>query len=521
MAKTTSPVIDASPESVKRTLENAQAVLNQTKAEGTKAFAGSSYEKDLQKKQGIVTSKNAENRGKSANETIKNITTPIDQIENPLTEMYKRLGDLQTQLVTAKEKEAADVAAKKATTVDTAAAGGKADMNAAATALNGQGDTQNIQDPVIRALTDKTIANVGIINNQMQTLGQYRQQFNEYTQQDIDSIARTAERSVQRQNEENQRITDAMRFAGVIGGRAQFAPVVEQSIIKDVIQEGLDRVEVIYEKKNTAIRAARKAEAEFNIDIFEKQANLAKEYNNEIESTISKMNAQVRQVEADERERSTYRQAQEERNSLMLAGQLMDATPEKIMQTAAANGIDAGLLTKAVNDARFEKQSNELDIESKQENIKSSQANRANDAIRLGLDQARFNREGQALKALKSDIPDDVEQGFRSVAQLSKGEAEGIWGNIQDYGLNQDTVLAWLDTGKYSKSQVNAIVSAHEQSQRVKGADDTLESTATEKALQEVVRTYKMPGADKDLTDLVTKKRNSGSYIPNSFFKQN
>ena len=365
------------------------------KANGTKTVAPQS---------GITTSSDAENRGKSANETLNNLSPAATgkEVENPLTAMYKRLSELQTQLAAAKEKEAqADVKAKLDATAsaEEAATSGKADLNAATDALAGNGTTENIQDPVIRALTDKTIANTGIITNQMNTLAQYREQFNEYTQQDIDSIARTAERSIQRQTEENQRTTDAMRFAGVLAGRAQFSPVPEQSIIHEVIQEGLDKIEVINEKKNTAIREARKAEAEFNIDAFEQQAELAKEYNNEIESTISAMNAQVRQAEADERARIEFRNTQEERTSLILAEELVDATPQQVMEAAVANGINAGLLMKAVNDAKFTKEDriftqkdNALSLEAKQASINAS--NRSNQPDSSTED---FTREESAL----------------------------------------------------------------------------------------------------------------------------
>ena len=376
-------------------------------------------------KTGIVTSDNATAKAKSINETINSITKGISNLpgsqgvtpvtdpktgkttagskNDPFAALYGRINVLQANLNTAKENERIAKEAKatqemqdKLGATRSAEEVGKAasaDLSAATTAIGNAGkgmptDTSTIEDPIIRGLTDKNIANVGILQQQMSTLENYRQQHSDYTQQDIDSIARTAERSVTRQLAENERTKRAMEFAGVVGGRAQFAPVTQESIIHEVVQEGLDKVELINEKKNTAIREARKAESEFNLEAFEQYANLAKEYNDEMESTFSEMNKQVRQVESDERDRIEFRQAQEERSSLVLAEELIDATPEKIMQTAAANGIDYGLLTKAVNDAKFAKQSQDLDIQSKRESILSSQESRR-------LDQARYDREGK------------------------------------------------------------------------------------------------------------------------------
>jgi hypothetical protein len=121
---------------------------------------------------------------------------------------------------------------------------------------------------------------------------------------------------------------------------------------------------------------------------FEQQAELAKEYNNEIESTISAMNAQVRQVEQDERERAKFRQEQADRSAFILAPELMDADEATIYQTALANGIDPGLLAREVQTYKDDQAMNELDMESKRENILSSQQSRI-------LAQARFDREGQ------------------------------------------------------------------------------------------------------------------------------
>lgn len=412
--------------------------------------------------QGITTSDNAASVLKTARETLDGIqgnlnssvasgevssgagdkpAVPVDE-SNPFTGLFERINALQTNLNTAKEAERAAKEAQASqetqaklnsiTSAEEVGKSGQADLTAGVTAIGNAErgrptNTANIQDPIIQALADKSIANVGILNQQMQALSQYRAQFNEYTQQDIDSIARTAERSVTRQMDENERTKRAMEFAGIVGGRAQFSPLVEQSIIHEVVQEGLDKIEVINEKKNSAIREARKAEADFNIDAFEKQANLAKEYNNEIESTISAMNTQVRQAEKDERDKIDYRQQQEERSSLILAGELINSTPEQIAQAAVANGIDYALLSKAVNDAKFEQSTRDftakdqvLSLEERRASINAS--NRANQPkveadfskresallSEAGLDGASYSEKVAFLNLTPTDQNDTI-----------------------------------------------------------------------------------------------------------------
>lgn len=490
---------------------------------------------------GITTSDDAEARVKSINETISKIQGGIDNLSNapdkttasskvetpsssggnPFAGLFLRINELQRNLTTAKENERvareafqgkdAESKLSKTTSSEEVSAGAAADLNAGVDAMGaaeqgGAADTSGVEDPVIRALADKTIANVGILNTQMNTLSQYREQFNEYTKQDIDSIARTAERSINRQITENDRVKRAMEFAGVVSGRAQFSPIIEESIINDVVQEGIDKIEVINEKKNTAIRLARKAEAEFNIDIFEQQAELAKEYNNEIESTISAMNAQVRQVEKDEREKIDFRQAQEERESLILAEQLADSTPEQVMEAAVANNIDPGLLMKAVGDAKFEKSTREFTGEEQKLTLEQKRAsiNQTNNAIRLANEKSKTEE--------KSTIPKDVEQGFRSVARLSKAESEDAWGDIQTFGLG-DSVGIWLEAG-LSKPQVKSMVAAHEQSQRQK-VDDEMVPTGTEAALNTYIDNWAVE-------DNTPKPKYGGTSIssPETYFKK-
>lgn len=459
-------------------LAETQAMLDQTKAEGLKPFKGSSFESDFKK--GIVTSDDARARAKNADKTITDIT-PIDEggAESPVSALYKRLNSLQSELKKAKEAEKkakddqanADIQAKLKN-IDSASEVGesaKTDISAGVDAILNDGKTDNIEDPVIRSLAEKTSANISIISNQMNTLENYRKQFNQYTKDDIDSIARTAERSIQRQTEENERTANAMRFAGVISGRAQFSPLIEQSIIKDVIQEGLDEIEVINEKKNSAIREARRAEAEFNVDAFEQQAELAKEYNSQIESAISNMNQRVREAEQDERARVEFRQAQEERNSLILAEELIDATPEQIAQAAAANGIDIGLLSKAVNDAKFEKQSQELDIAGKKENILASQDSRRLGWANYALNKAKFDAEqvGDKVEPMTvAEIKEFTERnGWRPPQGMTLATAQAIHGGLrvlpEDVREEYSTLMV-TDPGaadKYLSEQLNKVAS--------------------------------------------------------------
>jgi hypothetical protein len=259
---------------------------------------------------------------------------------------------------------------------------------------------------------------------------------------------------------------------------SRYLPLVQQSIIHEVIQEGLDEIEIINDKKNAAIREARKAEDDFNLELFEQNANLAKDYNDRQEEAFSKMNARVRQVEQDERERITFRQKQEERSAILLAEELIDATPEKVMQTAVANGIDPGLLTKAVSDAKFEQSERAFKEKDQALTLEEKRA-----SINKTYNDIRLDNEG-ADKKEEVKIPDDIYRGFRA-AGLSKSGAEEAWGDVDILGLD-GAVTAWVEAG-YPTDQVKSMISSYEKSQREKDVTGALIETETEKRLKSYV----------------------------------
>ena len=472
---------------------------------------------------GIVTSDSASTAVNNSRNTLNNIgsgtgaTVPTPDggngVQSQLSELFKQLSTARGQLETAK---ASEKLAKE--NLDNNKQIDLADgINAINTkASGGKADTSAVNDPVLRAITDASINRISNTQAQITRLDDYRKLMSDYSQGEIDDISSTALRSVERQVKENDRVQRAMEFAGIIGGRAQMAPIVEGTLIHEIVQDGLDRIDIIESRKTTAIRTARKAESEFNYKLFTESVELANQFNTEIENSITKLKTEVRQAEKDEQEKLTFRQGQEERNSLMLAGELTEASPELIQQTAAANGIDLGLLIKAVNDAKFEKSNRAF---TEKENALSlvdtqSSINKRNNDMRLdNAANARAAAAANALKEAASTIPEDVEQGFRSVAMLSKGQAESAWSDVQNFGLDDAVENVWLPGG-YSKDQVKAMVAAHEQSQRTVNTDDgTKESvlTATEVNLNSFIDKWK---SEK-------QKRSEKRYQPTDRFFKN
>lgn len=430
---------------------------------------------------GLVTSdsasKTVENSRNTLNELGSNTgSTTTGGKADQLSGLFEQISNLRGQLTTAKENERLEKERATDTELQTklgaagnseeADANAPTDLSKSINAINGDGDTSGIEDPVMAATTQTTLNKLSLIEQQSTRLNDFAKTMSEYSQADVNDINATAMRSVEREIAENARVQRAMEFAGVVAGRAQMSPRVEGSLINEIIRDGLDRINVIEDNKTTAIRAARKAESEFNYQLFTDSVDLAKEYNQEIEDSVTALKAEVRQAEKDDQDKLVFAQDQEERDALILAGELIDATPEQINAAAMANNIDPSLLSKAVGDAKFEAEDRTFNNAKNAQDLVSGALTIENKRADLSK---KYNdiRNGNGSED-SIDIPDDILRGFRT-AGLSLQDSEAEWQTMEKFGLD-GSVTIWLEGG-YEKDQVKGLVSAFEASQRPK-ADD-------------------------------------------------
>lgn len=459
---------------------------------------GVTYTGDNEVVSGLVTSDSATNEVNNAQTTLNEIgsntgaTTTGGGSPDQLSSLFSQISNLRTQLA---DTQAAEKLAQENLTdqdlqvklggLENSEEGGESketDLSRSIDAVNKgkDADTSTIVDPVQRAMTEATLNKLSLIEQSATRLNDFAKTMSDYSQADINDINATAMRAVERQIAENARTQRAMQFAGVIGGGAQFAPKAEASLINEIIEDGLDRIDIINDKKNSAIRTARKAEAEFNYQLFTDSVELAKEYNQEIEDHITQLSALVRQTEKDEKDALLFNQQQEERNSLILAGELIDATPEEIAAAAAANGIDPNLLNKAVNDAKFEQEGRTFDTASNALTLEQKRAtlNKTYNDVRLANEKAD-ETEGV-------DIPEDIERGLLD-AGLSGDSIVEVFTNVDTFGI--DGAIEIELSGGTSKEQAREIVFAYVRDRQRKG-DDGFDKTKTEIRLNNLIDEY-------------------------------
>jgi hypothetical protein len=228
------------------------------------------------------------------------------------------------------------------------------------------------EDPILKAMVDSANEQRNSIASQLEVLKSQMTDADDDTQFMIRQIDNMANQQIRRQEKANENMVRGAKVAGLTAGLAQYSPETHSGIVQETINEGLALIQDIEFKAMEKKYQAKKDLRDFNYKGYLESQKLVGEYNDLKNKTIISMYEQIQKAETDAREAIKFDNEQADRNALILAPELINATPDMIAKAAAANGIELGALMRAVNDAKYEQQSRELDIVSKQESIASS-----------------------------------------------------------------------------------------------------------------------------------------------------
>jgi len=228
------------------------------------------------------------------------------------------------------------------------------------------------EDPILKAMVDSANEQRTSISSQLEVLNSQMTDADDDTKFMVRQIENMANQQIRRQEKSNENMVRGAKVAGLTAGIAQYSPETHSGIVQETINEGLALIQDIEFKAMEKKYQAKKDLRDFNYKSYLESSKLVTEYNDLKNKTIISMYEQIQKAETDAREAIKFDNEQADRNALILAPELINATPDMIAKTAAANGIELGALMRAVNDAKYEQQSRELDITSKQESILSS-----------------------------------------------------------------------------------------------------------------------------------------------------
>jgi hypothetical protein len=433
------PITPQSLADIKTSLTNISSGISSLspteKAKFEKSSSSDTLSKGLTTLSGTLTSEQA----RRAVDTAKKDTTKTTR-DGGLAEQYSKL-------FAENSKTKADLAATQAKL--TSAEGGlsiadqqkkQVEDEAAAALLKGKKKGAATTDPnapveadSLEALAGDSIANKAMLDSMNEQRSSITSQLDVLKQQTLDAdddtrfmvrqIENMANQQIQRQEKANEAMVRGAKVAGLSAGLAQYSPETHSGIVQETINEGLALIQDIEFKAMEKKYQAKKDLRDFNYKSYLDSQKLITEYNDLKNQTIIKMYDQLQKEETNAREQMKFDNEQADRNAIIIAPELMDATPEQIAQAAAANGIEIGALTRAVNDAKYEKESRALDLESSRENIKTQQFNR----YIAGLKASEDKKEEDIKPMSKDEIESfNASNGWTPPFGMSLEEAQKV-----------------------------------------------------------------------------------------------
>lgn len=221
------------------------------------------------------------------------------------------------------------------------------------------------QDPMVVATLRNQIATQRQIAQSVAVLNDFARLKEKRVQEQVALIDQSiANQEAQLKVEQRKRMA-AVKMAGILSGRLLYSPEEHQGLIQQVVQDGIVALQKVqlegYKMKNEMYDDLDN----FRYDAYVKKSELVKEYNKLELDTVTAIQERLQQVAEQERQKITFDQAQADRAALIFAEELVNASDAEIRRVALENGIDYGLLLRAVNDAKFTTQDRALTLASK------------------------------------------------------------------------------------------------------------------------------------------------------------
>ena len=304
----------------------------------------------------------------------------------------------------------------------------------------------NVSDPMVVATLRNQVARSQQLEADYNRLNEMVAKKEERTKEQV-ALINTSIKNQEAQLKVEQRKRMASEgMAGVLSGRSLYSPEEHQGLIQEVVQDGILKLQEIqiegFKLKN---------EMWDNFDNYEfekytKKSEVLKEYNKLELDTVTAIQTHLQNIAKTQQEKIVFDQQQMDRSSLILAGELVGASDATIRETATANGVDYGLLKKAVEDANYEQQSRALDITAKNESILTSRQSRYLASIKANQDGKDTGFTTQELDDIDSYAQEMIDNPDFKISSVPSKLRASVIAKRNDLNGEKDT-SAILETG--------------------------------------------------------------------------
>jgi hypothetical protein len=343
----------------------------------------------------VVTSAPARNDVTTANKFLDNTTAA----DSTLARAKAMQAETQAQI---DAQNAAKLAKDK--TYQTVAAGANADLSGGKV----KGEFATAQE----AKQAQYSANVQKVQRQMDQL---QANMDARTSATIQNIKDEYDILVKEQEQANKAFEGGVTTAGFVSGRARYAPEIQMGMVTSAVNQGIQQISKVQQKRAQLINEAEAARDERNYKLLSTKMDLLRQNYKDEQDLAFKMLEEVRSADKSSREEADYysKQLAPSISSMMTGDDQADS--KTIQEAAASYGISPQALIAAM-DTYSTDQSKAFDTS----DIKEFNFALSRGELPQGTSFLEWQRQNANLKLKKEGI--DVSQ---------KGEqAWGMYGNI-------------------------------------------------------------------------------------------
>ncbi len=275
---------------------------------------------------------------------------------------------------------------------------------------------ENLADPMVIATLRNQVANTQQIKENIVRLDEMVQKKEERTREQVALIGTSIKNQEAQLKVEQRKRTAAEGMAGILSNRSLYSPEEHQGLIQEVVQEGILKLQEIQIEGYKLQNEMWEDFDDYEFEKYTAKSEQLKEYNKLELDTVTSIQTRLQNIAKTQQQKLVFDQAQMDRSSLILAEELVGSSDEAIREAATTQGVDYGLLKRAVADASFTQEDRNLSLQSKRLTIQAQQ------------------------KAASEETEDETEEPLTSAQRAAL---------IKEYGLEEGTIqipIGWKES---------------------------------------------------------------------------
>lgn len=319
---------------------------------------------------------------------------------------------------------------------------------------------ENLEDPMVIATLRNQVAQSKQLEADAVRLSEMVQRKEERTQQQVALVGQSIKNQEAQLKVEQRKRMAAEGMGSILAGRSLYSPEEHQGLIQEIVQDGILKLQEIQIEGFKLQNEMWDDFENYEYEAYTQKSEMLKEFNKLELDTVTSIQTRLQALAKSEQEKLVFDQAQMDRASLIMAEELVGASDEAIREAATTQGIDYGLLKRAVADATeaqemraFNREDRALSLTGKRLSIAGQQ--RALSGGSGGGDGRFTEAELGDIEAFAQEMIDNsdfkitnVPQALRAAVIAKRNELEGNADTAEFIETGGASFIGWLNEDK-------------------------------------------------------------------------